>query len=195
MNQPEEFLRACIHDILPISSSANAAIRQITDYVQLAKNEVFISSERANAYEYFLLQGICRSYLIDPVGDDITISFFQGPSVLSPHSIRTANRLSLYNFQACTDILLGRIDAEAFMHLMITNPEIREFGNTVMRLELQNKVAKEIGLASLTARERLLRLRTQYNMLENLVPHTQIASYLGISAISLSRLRSDIAKE
>ena len=111
MNQPEEFLRACIHDILPISSSANAAIRQITDYVQLAKNEVFISSERANAYEYFLLQGICRSYLIDPVGDDITISFFQGPSVLSPHSIRTANRLSLYNFQACTDILLGRIDA------------------------------------------------------------------------------------
>lgn len=195
MNHLETLLRNFIHDIYPMSSGAQADIRQITEFVQVGKNEVFVTHGRPNRYEYNLLEGICRSYLLDPMGDDITISFFQGPSVLSPHSIRTANRLSLYNFQACTEIQIGRIDADAFMQHMISNPEIREFGNTVMRLELQQKVDKEIGLAALTARERLLQFRQRFSMLENLVPHTQIASYLGISAISLSRLRSDIAKE
>ena len=86
------------------------------------------------------------------------------------------------------------MNAYEFEELMINNLEIRRFGNAVLRNELTRKVDKEIGLASLTAKERLLKFREQYPMLENLIPHTDIASYLGITNISLSRLRRDLAR-
>ena len=75
---------------------------------------------------------------------------------------------------------------------MVDHLDTREFGNMVLKLELQNKVEKEIGHASLTAKDRLLKFREKYPLLENLVPHTTIATYLGITNISLSRLRKEL---
>jgi CRP-like cAMP-binding protein len=89
---------------------------------------------------------------------------------------------------------LASIDANIFAELMVNNLEIRNFGNQVLRNELACKVDKEIGLASLTAKERLIKLREQFPLLENLVPHTDIATYLGITNISLSRLRKGLIK-
>lgn len=75
---------------------------------------------------------------------------------------------------------------------MINNLEIRDWGNSILKEELIKKTDKEISLASYTAKERLLQFREEYAILENLIPHPIIASYLGITNISLSRLRSDI---
>ena len=102
------------------------------------------------------------------------------------------NEISNLNFQASTDIRLGIMDASKFLDLMVDHLDIRDFGNMVLKIELQNKVEKEIGHASLTARERLIKFREQYPLLENLVPHTTIATYLGITNISLSRLRKEL---
>jgi hypothetical protein len=84
------------------------------------------------------------------------------------------------------------MDASKFLSLMVDHLDAREFGNMVLKIELKNKVEKEIGHASLTAKERLLKFREQYALLENLVPHTTIATYLGITNISLSRLRKEL---
>jgi CRP-like cAMP-binding protein len=86
------------------------------------------------------------------------------------------------------------MDADAFEELMIHYVDIREFGNTVLQQELHIKVEKEIGLASLNAKERLIQFREKYHFLENLISHVDIASYLGITNISLSRFRKDLMK-
>jgi CRP-like cAMP-binding protein len=75
---------------------------------------------------------------------------------------------------------------------MIEVLEIRNFANTVLQNELLAKIDKEIGLASLSAKDRLLHFRNKYPLLENIIPHPDIASYLGITNISLSRLRRDL---
>lgn len=178
-----------------ISTDSFVEMLRFASFKTVGKDEVFIKKDRINTQEYFLLEGVCRSYLYNPEGEDITISFFQGPVVISPHTIRTEAGRSLFDYQACTELLLCCLDADAFLNLMIRNLEIREFGNAVLRNELTGKVEKEIGLVSLPARERLLLFRRRFDMLENIVPHPHIASYLGITPISLSRLRGEIARE
>lgn len=164
------------------------------EFTTIEKGEVFIKRNRRNSQEYFILDGICRNYLINPEGEEITISFFKQKSIISPFSTRTENEISLLNFQALTELSIATIDSTFFENLMLQNKEIRHFGNTVLRKELKQKVTKEIGLASLSAKERLLNFRTDFPNFENLIPHTIIASYLGITNISLSRLRGDLAK-
>lgn len=189
-----EKVRHIIHDVYPISERSLLEIENLLGSETHAKGEAFITRNKRNEKEYFVLDGVCKSYLINPDGEEITISFFIENSILSPHSTRAKNNISTHYFKALTDLELASLDARALENLMIENIEIRNFANTVLQNELMSKVEKEIGLASLSARERLIEFRKKYRMLENLIPHTDIASYLGITNISLSRLRSDLAR-
>ncbi|NME70976.1 Crp/Fnr family transcriptional regulator [Flammeovirga aprica] len=187
-------IKKIIDSIHPISANSVKEIESLVELVDIQKNETFIQKDRKNNKEYFLLEGICKSYLINPEGEEITISFFTEKSIISPLNTRTKGDISVLNFQALTDVKLATIDAKEFERMMIDHLDIRNFGNTVLRNELSQKVEKEIGLASLTAKERLLKFRDEFPSLENLIPHTDIASYLGITNISLSRIRGDLAR-
>lgn len=182
-----------INKISPISDKSFLEIERLLEFEFYEKGETFISKNKPNNNEYFALSGICKSFLINPEGEEITISFFVENSILSPHSTRVSNNISSHYFKALTNLEVASINAVAFEKLMINNLEIRDFGNAVLQQELQSKVDKEIGLASFTAKERLIAFRQKYKGLENLIPHTDIASYLGITNISLSRLRKDLS--
>jgi hypothetical protein len=82
-----------------------------------------------------------------------------------------------------------------FLDLIIANLEIRFFANTVLRNELIRKVDKEIGFGFIDSQRETATIQSTYDSLENKVPHPMIASYLGITNISLSRLRRALAKE
>lgn len=181
-----------IDGIFPISEKSFQEIESLLKFETFEKGEIFIQRNKRNDKEYFILSGVCKSYLTSPDGDEITISLFIENSILSPHQTRTPKNISNLYFKALTNLELASINAKEFENLMIENLEIRNFANTVLQNELISKVEKEIGLASLTAKARLIEFRNKYRILENIIPHTDIASYLGITNISLSRLRKDL---
>ncbi|MFB6341361.1 Crp/Fnr family transcriptional regulator [Saccharicrinis sp. FJH62] len=181
-----------IHSIHPLSQQNIAKIKALIEYQSIPKGEVFIKLNQINRSEYFLIEGICKSFLHNPDGEEITISFFDDNSVLSPYTTRTSGERSILNFKALTDIELGVLKAEDFEALMIENLEIRSFGNQTLRNELMHKIQKETGLATLTAKQRLINFRQRFPLLENMIPHTDIATFLGITNISLSRLRKEL---
>lgn len=180
--------------IFPLSEESFSDLKNIFQSVKISKDEVFIKAGRKNNSEYLIVNGFCRSFLVNPKGEDITISFFKQKSALSPHITRTKDGFSLLNFQALTALELIEFDAGLFLTLMIENMEIRNLGNTILLNELLSKTEKEIAFASLTAKERLNKFRREFIILENLIAHPIIASYLGITNVSLSRLRNEIAK-
>lgn len=185
-------IKEIINSIYPISNKAFRKLEPIVEYTTFEKNKIFIHKNKPNKNEYIVIEGICKNFLINPDGEDITISFFQDKSVISPYTCRTLNGISMLYFQTLSEMKVAVINAKLFEKLMIEDIEIREYGNTVLRNELMRKVKKEIGLASLTAKERLIEFRNEFPLLEVTIPHTDIASYLGITNISLSRLRKDL---
>ncbi|MGB0391979.1 MAG: Crp/Fnr family transcriptional regulator [Salibacteraceae bacterium] len=178
--------------VYPLSVQAFSELSNIWVSESYLKGDLIIQKNRPNNKEYFLLDGVCKSYVVNTEGEEVIISFFTENQIFSPHSIRISKGFSNQYFQASTDVELVSMDAKLFENLMIENEEIRNFGNTVMQNELIGKVEKEIGLASFSAKDRLIAFRERYTSLENRIPHTEIASYLGITNISLSRLRREL---
>ena len=179
---------------LTVSRNSVNALTLLIEVETIPKGTFFIKEKTKNEYDYFQFSGICRSYIVDHKGEEVTISFFQGKTVLTPNVARTFNNRSTLNFEALTDLKLGRFKAIGLVELMKEMPELRNFANAVLQQELILKSNKELQNASLTAKERLVLFRKQFQSLENLIPHHMIASYLGVTNVSLSRLRKELAE-
>lgn len=176
---------------LYLSLKSRNQILDLCQEVPITAGSLIVEKGKRNNSEYFLLDGVVRSYLMNPVGELVTLLFFERASVITPHVTRASNFESLINLETITDCTLVEIDASKFESLIEENLEIREFANIILRNELQQKINKEIRLISWTSKQRLEQFRKDYNMLENIVPHPMIATYLGITNVSLSRLRKD----
>jgi CRP-like cAMP-binding protein len=185
-------LKEVLNGYYRFSERALAMLEELAVKETYRKGEFITKKGKYDSKEYLVLDGICRTCIYGPNGEDSTLSFFVQGSVLSPHVIRVDKEFSILNVQASTDLELINFDAKSFEQLMIDNVEVREFGNEVLKRELASMFQKDIGLASLTAKERLIKFRKDFSMLENLIPHSEIASYLGITTISLSRLRKEL---
>ena len=192
--QIKERTRPIVNKVSPVSEGSLDLISDLIVVEVYEKGDVFIYRGKKNNKEYFVYEGVCRSFLLSPEGEEVTISYFLEGGVLSPNKTRTANQISHLNFQALTKLTVASFNADKFEQLMINHIDIREFGNMVLQYELLAKVEKEIALASLNGRERLILFREKYHFLENLISHADIASYLGITNISLSRLRRELRK-
>ena len=190
--QIKERTRSIINKVSTVSEGSLDLVSDLIIIEAYEKGDVFIDRGKKNNKEYFVYEGVCRSFLLSPEGEEVTISFFLEGGVLSPNITRTANQISHLNFQALTKMTVASLNADKFQQLMINHLDIRGFGNGVLQNELLAKVEKEIALASLTAKERLILFREKYHFLENLISHADIASYLGITNISLSRLRREL---
>lgn len=191
-----ENLAHTINKIYPLSETSLLLLMNEMKFQEHTKDEIFVKIGRKNDLEYVLLDGICRSFAIDPEGNEITLSFYISGIPISPNITRVDNKgLSFVNIQALSTIEIVSFSSSKLMELMRINREISDWGNKVLQNELFQKVEKEMAQASMTAKERLHNFRKKYAVLENLIPHSYIASYLGITNVSLSRLRSITSKK
>lgn len=158
------------------------------------KDQIIFSEGKKSDYEYFLLKGVLHRYNISDKGESVTTGFYMATSVITPHHARTNNNKSIFTLEALTDSVIAEIPADEFELLRSTNNEFHLFGQTIIEGELSKIFFSEVVNRSYSARERLLNLRKVFPNLENLVPLTVIASYLGITNVSFSRLRAELTK-
>ena len=160
----------------------------------LPKNKDIFVEQNKNEFEYFLISGVTHRYHISDKGEMVTTGFYMEKSVITPHFARTNKGKSIFSLQSLTDIVLAEIPVIELNKLRNSNREFKEFGQKTIEAELSKTFYNEIVFRSYSAKERLLELRKQYPNLENLIPHNNIASYLGITNVSFSRLRRELAK-
>lgn len=159
---------------------------------EFSKNDYLVKEGSTANFYYFLESGFARSYAIDLEGNDITTKFFSSTDiVIDWHSyfLRTKCR---ENIQAITPCVAWKITFENFMKLFNIEA-FREIGRTRLinnYFELKNH---SVSVITDPAKERYLNLiKTKPSIVQN-VPLKQIATYLGITDTSLSRIRKEIA--
>jgi len=182
-----------IASIYPVSSKAVEDIisNSKKEFIPAKKN--FIEKGKRNQKEYFIIDGVCRSMLYSPKGEDITLSFYQENSILPPNITRTNTGISNQYFQAITDLTLISVSQKKFLEIILKYQNLSIFANKSIENELASKIEKEEFLLSFTAKEKLMKFRKKYKNLENRIPHNIIASYFGITKVSFSRIRKETA--
>ena len=159
--------------------------------VEFAKNDYLINEGSTASFYYFVETGFIRSYAIDLEGNDITTKFFSSTDiVIDWHSyfLKTKCR---ENIQAITACVVWKISFENFMKLFNIEA-FREVGRTKLinnYFELKNH---SVSIIADPAKDRYLNLLKQKPDIIQNVPLKQIATYLGITDTSLSRIRKEI---
>lgn len=141
-------------------------------------------------FEHIILDGRATSQITDTQGRAVCVGFHAGPCVVAPHVSRTRNGTSLVSIDMTADALVAHMDSRALSDLMLASEPIRDWANGILQQELARKVDREWCLAALGGAERLAWFRKEFPHYEDLFGHYLIASFLGITPVTLSRLRS-----
>ena len=142
------------------------------------------------ADEILVLDGRVVSLITDAEGRGVCVGFCVGPAIVAPQISRTRDGVSLVTLQVAADATLARMPAQALLDMMLESADIREWANGILRDELSRKTDREWCLAALGGADRLAWFRDRYPDHEAQFPHSLIASYLGMTPVSFSRLRA-----
>lgn len=187
-------LHRILNSFSPVSEANAELIYKAGEVEAVRKNEMVFQEKRFNGYEYFQLAGITHRFNLDEGTQPLTTGIFQSETVITPHFARTRNGHSIFSLQALTDSTFLKVPAGTFRELSDTHQQILFFGRAVVEREFIRNLNFEVLFRSYTAKDRLLYFRENYPQLENIIPHTVIASFLGITPVSFSRLRNELAK-
>lgn len=157
---------------------------------RLTKGTHLIRQEQSETDEFILLEGCLTSSICDQDGKEICVGFYVGPCIVTPNIARTRGGLSLVSIVAINNSALARMDSEVLSNWMISAEPVRNWANGILREALSRKVDREWCLAALGGAERLAWFRKAYPSYEDIFPHTLIASYLGVTPVTMSRLRT-----
>jgi len=156
----------------------------------VVKESCVVMQGAKNSTEIIVLDGHLSSTISDPEGRSVCIGFYAGPRVVTPNVARTRDGISLVSINANTDSLIAQMEADKLIELMLTSEPIREWANGILQCELAYKAEREWCLSALGGADRLAWFRKTHPQHEDLFSHTLIASFLGVTPVTLSRLRN-----
>lgn len=184
-------LKTCISNQVNIDPTALDRIVSNFDTVELAKGHFFHRSGKICRKMAFIESGFLRMY---DVADGKEVTFWIGSSgkfitALSSFVFETP---SYWNIQAITDAKLYVISREKHFELSGTEPKWLEFDNKLLAHSFALLEEKMFAQLHTTAKERFQKLMKEEPELFRHVPLHYIASMLGITPESLSRLRKNL---
>lgn len=155
----------------------------------LPKESCVATQGEKNSMEIIVLDGYLSGTISDPEGRSVCVGFYAGPRVVTPNVARTRDGVSLVSINANTDSLIAQMEAAKLTELMLASEPIREWADGILQRELAYKAEREWCLSALGGADRLAWFRKTHPQHEELFSHFLIASFLGVTPVTLSRLR------
>jgi CRP-like cAMP-binding protein len=175
----------------PLGTDAMEALNNCFEKQTLSKNTTLVSEGKICRHLYFLEKGALRGYY-NSDGKEITHWFaFENDFVTSFHSFITGEA-AVENIQLLEGSILWGISKETVTGLLNRFHEIERLMRIAYEKYYIRLEERFVNSHFKTAKERYQDLLQQSPHILERVPLGHIASYLGISQETLSRIRSTI---
>lgn len=142
---------------------------------------------------FYVEKGLLRYYSIDNKGKEHIIQFAPEGWFVGDRESQFFNRPSQFFIQALEDSDVAMIDDELICNISNADNSFGLFNNNLLHNHIRQLQHRINMLLSATAEERYLDFIKIYPDILLRVPQTLVASYLGITPESLSRVRKDLA--
>ena len=178
-----------------ISEDKAIEIANYFNEIIIQKNNFFLE-EGAICNQYLFLEtGFMRAFTMDIDGNDVTTNFYSNQQIVFEVASYFQQKPSNENIQALTYCKGWVGNHELFMKLFHTIPEFREFGRTILVKEFIALKERNLSMINQNAELRYEKLINSNTELFQYAPLKFIASYLGITDTSLSRIRKDFFRK
>lgn len=160
---------------------------------KLRKRRFLLEEGEACVYTTFVEKGLLRSYTIDDKGNEHILQFaLEGWWSGDLYSFLTGEA-SEYNIEALEDSELLLITKGSWDQLLNEVPAFERYFRILIQNNLIATQRRLMGTFSTTAEERYQKLLREFPDIIQRVPLHMIASYLGVTRETLSRIRSQLA--
>jgi len=162
-----------------------AAISRIKEF---RKNEIIMQQGFPTKGEWFVEEGFIGSFLTNTEGEENCHAFFPQGTFLTVHTLRTQNERSLYCYRALEPSMMIQIDGALLMDLIEKTPDFLPLMKQVKEEETERIRNREKCLLPSSAAKKWKIFSQLYPQYTDRISHYHIASYLGITPVTLSRI-------
>ncbi|MFT2009999.1 Crp/Fnr family transcriptional regulator [Pontibacter sp. 13R65] len=181
----------CISQYYPVSIGAWEALSKVLTKVEISKNSFLIQEGTVCNNLYFLEKGCLRGYYILD-GKEITYWFgFENNFVTSFYSF-ISRKPGVENIQILEDSTLWGIRSDALNQLFDSHRDLERLVRIINEQYYIRLEERLMAMQFKTARERYEQLVENSPHILKRISLGQIASYLGISQETLSRIRTQV---
>lgn len=159
------------------------------------KGEMIVQEGSICKYTFFVESGLLRIYSVDEKGKEHLLQFAPEGWFITDHDSFFYQKPSVYNIQALENTEAYLLDEDFFNQLSIQHHEFGSFNTRLLHNHISQLQKRITYLIAHTAEERYLNFTQLYPDLLLRVPQTMVASYLGITPESLSRIRKELAQK
>jgi len=172
--------------------------KEIADYFEakeIAKGNLFLKEGQVSNEYLVLHTGFMRAYSFDTDGNEVTTAFHNNKQPVFEVASFFNRIPSKENIQALTDCRGWIISYEQLNMLFHSIPEFRDFGRSILVKGFASLKIRMLSMITESAEERYASLLQTNPEIFQHAPLKQIASYLGITDTSLSRIRKEMMKK
>ena len=162
--------------------------------VTVKKGEILLNAGQYVPYQYYVYSGCLRSYFLNDSGKDHTMQFAVNNWWISDYSAFFNETRSVLYIECLQDAEIYQISKKSLEQLYSEVPVIESYFRVRMEksfVSFQNRILSDLAMS---AKEKYCWFITRYPSIEQKIKNYHVASYLGITTESLSRIRKDLTR-
>lgn len=159
----------------------------------LKPGEVYIKDGSLHKKLAYITKGLVRTYTYKSNGDEITLQLYWEDQFLGSRHGIIMNLPSPFIFEAVETTTILEADYNELMAVIDRYPQFADAKNHFFNTMLAQAMERAADFMLLSAEERYLKLLNEKPNIVNRVPDKYIATMLGITPVSLSRIRKRLS--
>jgi len=160
---------------------------------KIQAGEIYIYEQSTSTKMGHIKKGLMRAYQLKANGDEITILLRWENQFVGSYDTIMWQKPSRFIFQAIEDTILTEVDYNIMQEIADRNPSIGAYRSIFQVNMLEEATERIESLVLLSPKERYLKLVHDKPDIVNRVADKYLSTYLGITPVSLSRIRKRIA--
>lgn len=177
------------------SSTELEIVESKLQLLTVAKGDTILSAGQLVPYQYYVETGCLRTFFIDASGKEHTLQFAINDWWISDYTAFFTGRRAILFIECVNDASIYRISKESMEQLYLEVPSIETFFRIKMERFFASFQLRILSDLALSAKEKYKKFIDTYPNIEKNIKNYHIASYLGITTESLSRVRRELAQE